>query len=223
MLFSSRLYELRHKIWNLLIEEPRLFELYLVDPPIEPGQIGYRASRTAVLNLDRRTPSMAVKRTVLPLLLQICHESREVGLRICQMFWAGNYVNFAIDRVLIAPDLFGAIGWCINSRVGFGLHGLGRFEHVVLFFPYEFSDDESLVLRLGKMSYFLVRSSPELRTITFVFDDNRFLQAAEHLFKAFLSTEWHSETRPRPELLKDVIPLDDKRDIRCKHGNNIYL
>lgn len=138
MSFSGLALELRLQIWEFAIEEPRTFELYLVDPPLHPRRAGKFAFRVAVkserFNDVHPAQAMAlIRRSVkLPLLLQICQESRRLGLTIYKKFSLGGYINSTINKILITPDLFESLGW---HSPGSQLPELTQVEHVALYFP----------------------------------------------------------------------------------------
>jgi hypothetical protein len=192
MSFSSLSLELRWEIWQLVaLEEPRTFQLRVFNPkdPLigrhcvveyhpSPLREGSHASCAQVF-LSEDFPT-------LPLVLQICQESRREGLRTYERIDFNGvfmgYFNLRRDTLFFPPELWACLeGWSQKNHFRFGC--FSRLEHLAIYVPgfhpeKEFPSGQymgKIVKRLTHRMFcaFGREVLPELRTLTYFYDRAR--------------------------------------------------
>lgn len=111
MSFSLLPYEIRWKFWALIDDEPFTAKLCVKgeDEFIEKLSRPEYSSRPAPANDSNLALQVTVERRAIPLVLQLCHESRQYGLKIYEELNHGGhfagYFNFSLDTLHSAVHL----------------------------------------------------------------------------------------------------------------------
>jgi hypothetical protein len=130
-------------IWHLFVEQPRVIQLRVKNPPTSWSSHAGRHAYLEYLNTTSDTVPSKVHvittiPTAIPLLLHICQESRCYGLTIYSKLSLGGYFNFNLDTLLISPDVFPVLGATDDAQPDFTLLSESEsrsLQHIAFYFP----------------------------------------------------------------------------------------
>ena len=207
MSFQTLSLEIRWEIWGFALEEPRNFELRIKDRPfrcVKNAQGGFQ------IQGRNTTPTIGITRTSIPLVFQICKESRQVGLETYERLVLGHsfegYFNSEVDKLVIPPELFPSLGYFGYKTQVPPFPAWGHLEelcNIAFYFPVVKNGlprDPRDALHIFDM----VRNLAKLRTITYISDlENPATPEFQRLFQ-------HNWT-----VAPDVLPGARRRESPC--------
>jgi hypothetical protein len=224
--------ELRLMIWDLVLEEPRNFELRVAHPEriVYFGRQTQIRIQTKFSRTDLYPPELPIielHRTQIPLLLKICAESRRYGLNIYHPLnfggHFGGYINFQFDMLVVSPDLFPCLGY-FHQRSLFPFSTFSRLQHIAFYIPGKRAIEP--VYKLLRMASTL----QEVRTITILADRVPCQRYQEKVLKWYddLRQESGSLGEPQPLVNWGFGAVSQARDWNlentfCRHNRVVYI
>jgi len=229
--------EIYWQLWGFLLEESRDFVLHVENPPICPvGNPRYSRSDFQVkLGRDSAFPSprIVIGRTSIPLVLQICHGSRQFGLKTYKRLVLGRsfggYFNFKTDRLLVRPDLFPYLGYFGLPPATFPFPIFERLQHIAFYFPENEICAPWCSAEPSRI-YKMIHNLPGLRTITYILDREEQMAQFQKIIihNRRTAPDYAPETHRREFLCKINFQLAknelyDTQSELCLHKKNIYV